>query len=201
MPGPLRGAPRIAPLLLVLLVAGCAGRGRSAPAPVDERPVGGAAAPAPAEAPATATPAPAGPVIQPLEEQPLEAQPLPGQGEGGGAADEPPVNPAIVALLNSAGQELRAGRYEQAAAALERALRIEPANAWLWHRLARIRLEQGELEQAASLAARSNSLAGGDPRLGADNWRLIATVRERQGRGDEARAARARAARLAAPGG
>ena len=63
----------------------------------------------------------------------------------------------------------------------ERALDIEPENAWLWHRLAQVRLQQGRLDQAASFAAKSNTLAVSDPRLSAENWGLIASVRQQQG--------------------
>ena len=64
-------------------------------------------------------------------------------------------------------------------------------------RLAQVRLKQNRLEEAASLASRSNSFVGARYRLAADNWRLIAEVRARQGRGEESRRAADRAARLA----
>jgi tetratricopeptide (TPR) repeat protein len=97
-------------------------------------------------------------------------------------------------------QQARAGQPARAAALLERALRIEPRNAALWHNLAAVRLSQQRYSQAESLALRSNSLAGADRKLQADNWRVIAAARG--GRGDQAGARRAedRAARLA-PGG
>ena len=73
-----------------------------------------------------------------------------------------------------------AGRLPNAAATLERALRIEPRNARLWHELAQVRLRQRDYAQAESLAARSNTLAGSDAELRAMNDRLV----------EEARAAR-----------
>ena len=88
---------------------------------------------------------------------------------------------AVVALLDRADQQHRGGDLDAAAASLERALRIEPRNALLWHRLARVRLEQGQPDQTVQLAAKSNSLAGGDTRLQASNWRLIASARKAQG--------------------
>ena len=60
-----------------------------------------------------------------------------------------------------------------AAASLERALRIEPRNAVLWNRLAHVRYEQKQYALASSLAAKSNTLAGRDAALRADNDRLI----------------------------
>jgi len=69
-----------------------------------------------------------------------------------------------------------------AAASLERALRIEPRNPRLWNELAQVRLRQGQYAQAESLAARSNSWAGNDSALRADNARIIAEAREISGR-------------------
>lgn len=107
------------------------------------------------------------------------------------------VNPAVVSLLNAASAHSRAGDHARAAATLERAIAIEPENAWLWHRLAKTRLAEGRLEQAASLAAKSSSLSSADPRMQADNWRIIAEVRRRQGDTGAAAAAEAQARRLA----
>ena len=109
----------------------------------------------------------------------------------------PPViaphgNPAVLALLESAQSQQQAGNYEQAAAALERALRLEPRNAMLWHRLAQVRLSQGQWRNAIDFAAKSNSLAGGERKLQASNWLVIAQAKERQGDREGAQAARAR---------
>jgi tetratricopeptide (TPR) repeat protein len=98
--------------------------------------------------------------------------------------------PAVVALLDEADRYDALGQRDQAAASLERALRIQPRDATLWHRLAKIRLEQGQLQQAQTLAARSNALAGNDRRLIAANWHLIADVKTKLG--DPEGAARAR---------
>jgi predicted Zn-dependent protease len=85
----------------------------------------------------------------------------------------------------------RAGELEQAAATLERALRLEPRNAMLWHRLARLRLKQGQWRNAVDLAAKSNSLAGEDGNLQGWNWAVIAEAKERLGDAEGAAAARA----------
>jgi len=106
------------------------------------------------------------------------------------------VNAAVVSLLNTASAQSRAGDHARAAATLERAIAIEPDNAWLWYRLADTRLEEGRLEQAAGLAAKSNSLAKADRNLQADNWKLIAEVRRRQGDSGGAAAAELQAAEL-----
>ena len=52
-----------------------------------------------------------------------------------------------------------------------------------------MRLKQGDYAQAESVAARSNSWAGGDNALRAENWRLIARAREARGDAAGARAA------------
>lgn len=102
---------------------------------------------------------------------------------------------AVVALVDNAHAALAEGRHEDAATALERALRIEPRNATLWHELARVRLSQGQFEQAGSLATKSNALAGGNKPLRARNWRLLTEVRAQAGdrAGAEAAAAKAEA--------
>ncbi len=85
---------------------------------------------------------------------------------------------AAASLLAQADSRAQTGEWEQAAALLERALRIEPRNAWLWHRLATVRLRQGRYAQAVSLANRSSSLAPADAALQTKNRRLIEQARE-----------------------
>lgn len=96
---------------------------------------------------------------------------------------------AVVALADSARTDAAAGNYTGAAAALERALRIEPRNARLWHELALLKLKQGDASQAANMAARSNSWAGADKVLRAANWRVIGEARRALGDEAAARAA------------
>jgi cytochrome c-type biogenesis protein CcmH/NrfG len=99
--------------------------------------------------------------------------------------------------MQSARADAASGRLPNAAASLERALRIEPRNPRLWHELARVRLQQREFIQAENTAARSSSWAGGDNALRAENWRLIAQAREARGDISGARAALDSARRLA----
>jgi tetratricopeptide (TPR) repeat protein len=87
---------------------------------------------------------------------------------------------AVAGLMDSAHADTAAGRLPNAAATLERALRIEPRNARLWHELGQVRLRQRDYAQAESLAARSNTLAGSDPDLRAANQRLIDDARSRR---------------------
>jgi len=109
-------------------------------------------------------------------------------------APPPPIaraeTTAVAGLMETARADAAAGKLSTAAAALERALRIEPRNPRLWQELARVRLQQRQFVQAESTAARSNSFAGTDSALRAENWRLIAQSREARGDEDGARAAR-----------
>jgi cytochrome c-type biogenesis protein CcmH/NrfG len=98
--------------------------------------------------------------------------------------------------MQSARDDSAAGRLSNAAATLERALRIEPRNPRLWQELARVRLKQGEYAQVESTAARSNSWAGSDAAVRAENWRLIAQAREARGDAAGASAALEQAAKL-----
>ena len=98
-------------------------------------------------------------------------------------APEPKVGRAAASLLAQADDRVQAGDWEQAAALLERALRIEPRNPWLWHHLATIRFKQGRFAQAVSLANKSSSLAPGDVLLQEKNRRLIEAAHQAADRG------------------
>lgn len=93
--------------------------------------------------------------------------------DSGDSAGPVSTNRATNSLVAQADRMRAAGNLESAAASLERALRIEPRNGWLWHRLAQIRLDQGRNDLAANLARKSNSLAGGDQELIRKNNELI----------------------------
>jgi Tfp pilus assembly protein PilF len=102
---------------------------------------------------------------------------------------QPPENAAVASLVQSARTDADAGRLASAEASLERALRIDPRNPRLWQQLAGVRLQQGDYAQAEGLAARSNSWAGQDNVLRAENWRLIAEARRARGDATGAREA------------
>ena len=87
-------------------------------------------------------------------------------------------NPAVLALLDETDYRLGEGDAEGAASAVERALRMEPKNPWLWHRLAVLRLQQGHRRQAVALAEKSNSLSIRHPELRKANADLITRVGE-----------------------
>ena len=98
-------------------------------------------------------------------EVPPEYQPAP---------NDSPEAPAVVALLDTAQQDMDKGRLESAVATMERALRLDPKNSLLWYRLALIRQQQKLWGQALSLAQKSNSLAAGNRGLQLANWKIIA---------------------------
>ena len=87
-------------------------------------------------------------------------------------------NPAVVALWRDAETARDEGRFEAAATAIERALRIEPGDPVLWSRLAELRLDVGQHVQAENLAAKSNALAADNPTLRYRNWLIIGAARQ-----------------------
>ncbi len=91
-------------------------------------------------------------------------------------------NPAVLALLETAQQELHAGRPEQASTFLERALQLEPRNPTVWHYLGVTHLDLGNYAQAEAMAAKSHSLAGTDRALRVSNAELLATALQSSGR-------------------
>src|SRR5512146_3234920 len=129
----------------------------------------------------------------PLPPAPVES--APGPLPAAPAAQAP--NPAVERLMASARADQAASRLGSAEATIERALRIAPRDPRLWQQLARIRLQQGQYQQAESLAARSNTWAGGDNALRSENWNLIAQARDARGDSAGARAALQNAERYA----
>lgn len=89
--------------------------------------------------------------------------------------------PAVMALQTDIEGNLKSGKYPDAAAALERAIRIQPKNAELWHVLADVRLKQQQPGLAEDLAKKSNLLAKSNAELIRSNWRLIAESRRQKG--------------------
>ncbi|MBL4671884.1 MAG: tetratricopeptide repeat protein [Arenicella sp.] len=112
---------------------------------------------------------------QPLllpEQNVFTAEPLSG--------DEP-MSPVVNRLVAIAGDQRRVGNWESAASSLERALRIEPRNGRLWSRLAQVRYDQKAWQKAIQLAAKSNTLSGGNSNLLRQNWVLMANSHDALG--------------------
>jgi len=90
-------------------------------------------------------------------------------------------NVAVVSLVNAAQSDINNGKYDAASATLERALRLEPRNPALWNQLAKLRMQQGQYQQAEGLAARSNGWSVNNKILRAENWRIIGESRLKRG--------------------
>jgi Tfp pilus assembly protein PilF len=89
---------------------------------------------------------------------------------GGGAASAP-----VAQLQNQALAAINEDQYPLAADYLQRAIKIQPRNAWSWHYLADVYSRQGERERCRAMIERSQSYAQDDPRLDSAN----AALRER----------------------
>ncbi len=89
--------------------------------------------------------------------------------------------PVIIALLKDADKFSGQGQSAKAAATIERALRIDPRNALLWHRLSVVRFQQQQWQQTIAMARKSITLAGNNNSLKSDNWGLIAKAYDKLG--------------------
>jgi hypothetical protein len=209
---------RLAGAFLVLAgLGGCAVGPAGRPAPVEDRTAVARPLPAPPPRPTVEVrplppeePIRTAPGAEPgrFQERPLPApepgmvpsETPPAEPRPALAAQDRPANPAVLALIDNAGRYVGAGELEKAAAAYERALRIDPHNAGIWHDLAVIRFQQRHYQQAEALAAKSNGLAArADSGLRAQNWRLIAQARRATGDQAGADAADAQAVTLERP--
>ncbi len=132
-------------------------------------------------------------MAEPEASPPTESMPAPPE-----AAPKKPHSAAVESLLKQAKDQFDQGETEQAAALLERALRIEPRNSILWHNLAGVRLKQEDWQRAANLAAKSNTLAGDNKWLRVRNWVITAKACEGMGDKDCQQEARIRSRALAA---
>lgn len=92
------------------------------------------------------------------------------------AAAAAPARHATRQLLAAADADITAGRFELAAASLDRAIRLAPDDALAWHKLAKLRFVQADYIQAKATAQRSSALPGATQRLIAANWLLIANI-------------------------
>ena len=155
----------IAPaLLLIATLSGCVPPEFGTRPPEAKKPVP-AAQPAP-------TPAPV-PVPEPTPEPP--ATPAPPSAP---VRIIPPVSPASQALLTESRSHQAAGRYAQAAASIERAIRIEPRQPLLWLELGNLRLKEGDYLQAESLGRKALSLSAGDAAISARAQQLITAAKK-----------------------
>jgi Flp pilus assembly protein TadD len=104
---------------------------------------------------------------------------------------------AASALVAQAHTQETSGDYGQAAATLERALRIEPENPLVWIELGRVHLGANDAAQADAMGHKALALGTGDPAAQSSAWQLIADSLRALGRNGEAAQADQRAAGLA----
>jgi Tfp pilus assembly protein PilF len=100
--------------------------------------------------------------------------------------------------VSQAHQQSAGGDTTQAAATLERALRIEPDNPLVWIELGRVRLAENNAAQADAMGRKALTLASGDAAAQSSAWRLIADSLRARGDNGGAADAERRAASLSA---
>lgn len=143
---------------------------------------------------AACTTTPPAPVVTPARPaattaRPAAAVPTPTPPRGGIAAPQEPArplsvhqpHPAIGALLSTARDAIAAGRFDHAGAKIDQAMRIDSADPWVWHALARLRFARGEFAQAIATARRSNALGGAPADLLFANLNLVAEAERLRG--------------------
>ncbi|MEX2524569.1 MAG: tetratricopeptide repeat protein [Gammaproteobacteria bacterium] len=172
----MRGLVQLAGGLLLLFLAACATTSQQEPVPVEDRSMDGGDRQEPVAA------------AKGEDEETVHRAPDVGTPAGG--------SPVVLAMLDEADKKYRSGNLDATASLLERALTREPKNAYLWHRLAALRLEQKDWQQAYVLANKSNSLIRDNPSLTTDNWRIIAVARRQLGDADGANQAEREIQRL-----
>ncbi len=107
-----------------------------------------------------------------------------------------PLSSAVIALMSTADENIKAGRLDAAVVSIERALRIEPRNATLTYKLAELRLQQSKPLLAENIARKAALLAAGDKSLKKKSWLLIAQARHLQQNYEGAREAQLKAQSL-----
>ena len=112
------------------------------------------------------------PVIPEATRPPLPDYPRSAEAISGGA---------VMSLLRQARSALDMAKPEQAQALLERAVRIEPRNYFVWSAMAESYLQQKNYAQAMTVAQKSNSLARGNVYAELQNYRVIAMARDATG--------------------
>lgn len=150
--------------------------------------------------PATSTQPEPAPVVAPVASAVLETQPLtptevvePSIPLAGTATHTYTLSAATKSLVAQATTQRKSRNFVQAAATLERALRIEPKNPLLWIEYGQLRMDEKNFTQAESMARKALASAIGDLRTQANAWRLIADSYKARNRNGEAQQAYERA--------
>jgi predicted Zn-dependent protease len=150
--------------------------------------------PPPATRPEPAVTPPAAPVLETQPAEPVVAVepaiPLPAPSA---TTRSYTLSAASRALVNQADAQRNSRNFVQAAATLERALRIEPGNPLLWLEYGELRMDESNFAQAENMGRKALASASGDPRTQANAWRLIADSYKARNKNSEAQQAYARA--------
>lgn len=100
------------------------------------------------------------PFSEPMDETTSEVA---GNSEDAAASEARSGSAAAIRELVESGRASRAsGDFAQALASVERAIRIEPRNPYLWIELGETHLSRGNARQAAATARKAMSVAGAD---------------------------------------
>jgi Flp pilus assembly protein TadD len=83
-------------------------------------------------------------------------------------------SPAVIQLQNQALAAINEDQYQLAIDFLQRAIKIQPRDAWSWHYLADIDWRRGEYEHCRAMIERSSGYAPNDVQLGEANAALLA---------------------------
>ncbi len=89
------------------------------------------------------------------------------------SAKPPASRSAVLNLLKQSRAAIDQGNYNEAESLLQRALRIEPDNAWLWHNMAVLQFYRENYQQAVQQALKSNNLAKNNQKLKSNNYKVI----------------------------
>ena len=141
-------------LLAAAWLAGCAWAPleEEAPAPDVSQPEAGARPTLPSE-----------PRTMPAPERERSARPMPLPTPAPEPLPPPSYHPAGDALVEQARREVLLGNDALAGSTLERALRIDGNNPWIWIELGHLRLAAGQRAAAESMARKALSLSTRDP--------------------------------------
>lgn len=150
--------------LALAVLAGCATLPFEEPRPRESSPPDSGAGPAlPPEGSTT-----------PLPESERSARPMPLPTPAPVPEAVPPsYHPAGEALVEQARREVLLGDDALAGATLERALRVDGNNPWIWIELGHLRLAAGQRAAAESMARKALSLTSRDPAARTEATRLL----------------------------
>ena len=86
--------------------------------------------------------------------------------------DQPEASP-VTELQSQALAAIKRNEYQQAINYLQRAIKIQPRNAWNWHYLAQAYWHDGNYDQCLAMIDRSSSYGSYDQPLSSANEKLL----------------------------